>query len=103
MRLCVRGSEAAADAEQRGSRTGLDIAADAPSSAHPLVSSIQPLELWGHQGSPFVGMVREAMCSMELPYLYHNAPFGATKVRAWLERGGKGKGIESGLIPCVWP
>lgn len=48
----------------------------------PARHPIKPLELWGHQASPFVGMVREAMCSMELPYLYHNIPFGATKQRA---------------------
>ena len=56
----------------------------------------QPLELWGHQASPFVGMVREAMCSMELPYLYHNIPFGATKVRQKAARARRRRGAACG-------
>ncbi|EGD81046.1 glutathione S-transferase domain-containing protein [Salpingoeca rosetta] len=41
----------------------------------------RPLELWGHQGSPFVMMVRERLCSLELPYLYHHLPRGDTEGR----------------------
>lgn len=41
----------------------------------------RPLELWGHQGSPFVMLVRERLCALEIPYLYHNMPIGDNEQR----------------------
>lgn len=36
----------------------------------------EPLELWGCEGSPFVRLVREALCCLELPYVYRQVPHG---------------------------
>lgn len=36
-----------------------------------------PLELYGFESSPFVRLVRETLCSLELPYLLH--PVGRTR------------------------
>ncbi|EDQ87979.1 uncharacterized protein MONBRDRAFT_33013 [Monosiga brevicollis MX1] len=42
----------------------------------------QMLELWGREGSPYVQLVREALCTLELPYRYVTVPFGAEEKRA---------------------
>jgi len=35
------------------------------------------LEYWGYEGSPQCRQVHEVLCTLQLPYLYHNAPPGA--------------------------
>ena len=51
----------------------------------------RPLELWGHQGSPFVMLVRERLCSLEIPYIHHNMPIGdIARRRAFKARYGNG-------------
>ncbi|CAE7161831.1 unnamed protein product, partial [Symbiodinium pilosum] len=37
--------------------------------------------LWGCEGSPFVRLVREALCCLELPYVLRNVPHGEVKNR----------------------
>lgn len=32
----------------------------------------KPLDIWGYEGSPFVKLVREELCSLELPHIYHS-------------------------------
>jgi len=36
----------------------------------------KPLTLWGNEHSPFVTLVRELLCSFEIPYTLINAPIG---------------------------
>ncbi|CAE6948730.1 unnamed protein product [Symbiodinium sp. CCMP2592] len=47
----------------------------------PSKSAQEPLELWGCEGSPFVRLVREALCCLELPYVLRNVPHGEVKNR----------------------
>eukprot|EP00730_Choanoeca_flexa_P013078 TRINITY_DN4943_c0_g1_i1.p1 TRINITY_DN4943_c0_g1~~TRINITY_DN4943_c0_g1_i1.p1 ORF type:complete len:360 (+),score=69.30 TRINITY_DN4943_c0_g1_i1:102-1082(+) len=47
----------------------------------PSNPAAQPLELWGREGSPFVAMVREALCSLELPYRYKTVALGSQAKR----------------------
>jgi len=39
------------------------------------------LELWGFEGSPFVRVVREALCVLELPYVLRNVAHGSRTKR----------------------
>jgi glutathione S-transferase len=48
----------------------------------PSKAPAQPLELWGHEASPFVKLVREALCVLELPYLMRTCGIGADVKRA---------------------
>jgi len=45
--------------------------------ARPSRAPAQALELYGFESSPFVRLVRETLCSLELPYLLH--PVGRTR------------------------
>jgi glutathione S-transferase len=49
----------------------------------------QPLELWSFEASPFCRIVRETLCSLELPYLLHNVAKGSPKRAAFVERSGR--------------
>ena len=49
----------------------------------------QPLELYGFESSPFCRIVREALCSLELPYLLHNVAKQSPKREAFVKRSGK--------------
>src|SRR5262245_34065193 len=49
----------------------------------------RPLELWSFEASPFSRLVREELCSLELPYLLHNVARGSTKRDAFVARSGK--------------
>jgi len=42
----------------------------------------EPLELWGCEPSPFVKLVREALCVLELPYVLRNVAHGSSAKRA---------------------
>ncbi len=48
-----------------------------------------PLELYSFEASPFSRIVREALCSLELPYLLHNVGRGSPSRAAFLERSGR--------------
>ena len=54
--------------------------------AHP---PARPLELWSFEASPFCRMVREALCTLELPYLLHNVAKGSPRREAFIARSGK--------------
>lgn len=45
----------------------------------------QPLKLWGYEASPFVRIVREKLCSLELPYVYVNTARGSPKRQDFYE------------------
>jgi len=50
----------------------------------------KPLELWGCEASPFVRIVREALCVLELPYTYRTVAHGSSTKRVeWREKYGK--------------
>lgn len=49
----------------------------------------QPLELWSFEASPFCRLVREALCSLELPYLLHNVGKGSPQRADFVQRSGK--------------
>jgi glutathione S-transferase len=57
--------------------------------AHASTEPASPLELWSYEGSPFCRIVREALCSLELPYLLHNVAKGSPRRPALVERSGK--------------
>jgi glutathione S-transferase len=48
-----------------------------------------PLELWSFEASPFCRIVRESLCSLELPYRLHNVGKASPKRAAFQERSGK--------------
>jgi glutathione S-transferase len=49
----------------------------------------QPLELYSFDASPFCRIVRETLCSLELPYLLHNVAKGSPKRDDFVKRSGK--------------
>ncbi len=49
----------------------------------------QLLELWSFEASPFCRIVREALCSLEIPYLLHNVGKNSPSREAFVERSGK--------------
>jgi len=48
----------------------------------------QPLVFWGYEGSPFVKLVREKLCELELPYLQRTCARGSSKRTEMLEKFG---------------
>ena len=62
-------------------RSGTDL------SARP--SPEKPLELWSFEASPFCRLVREELCSLELPYRLHNVAKGSAQREAFVARSGK--------------
>lgn len=57
--------------------------------AKPSRAPEKPLELWSFEASPFCRLVREALCSLELPYRLHNVAKGSPSRQAFLARSGK--------------
>lgn len=49
----------------------------------------QLLELYSFEASPFSRLVREKLCSLELPYLLHNVAKGSPSRPAFTQRSGK--------------
>ena len=57
--------------------------------AEPSRAPSQPLELWSFEASPFCRIVREKLCTLELPYRLHNVGKGSPSRAAFVERAGK--------------
>ena len=57
--------------------------------AEPSRAPEKPLELWSFEASPFCRIVREKLCTLELPYRVHNVGKGSPKRAAFVERSGK--------------
>ncbi len=55
-------------------------------TARPCTAS---LELWSFEASPFCRLVRETLCSLELPYLLHNVAKGSPSREAFVRRSGR--------------
>ena len=49
----------------------------------------RPLELWSFEASPFCRIVREKLCTLELPYRLHNVGKGSAGREAFVERSGR--------------
>ena len=57
--------------------------------AAPSRAPRQPLELWSFEASPFCRIVREVLCSLELPYRLHNVGKGSPSRPAFERRAGR--------------
>jgi len=49
----------------------------------------KPLELWSFEASPFCRIAREALSSLELPYVLHNVAKGSARRETFVARSGK--------------
>ena len=61
----------------------------AGTNAEPSRAPGNPLELWSFEASPFCRIVREKLCTLELPYRLHNVGKGSPSRTAFVERSGK--------------
>jgi glutathione S-transferase len=61
----------------------------AGTNAEPSREPARPLELWSFEASPFCRIVREKLCTLELPYRLHNVGKGSPSRAAFVERSGK--------------
>jgi glutathione S-transferase len=57
--------------------------------AEPSRAPEKPLELWSFEASPFCRIVREKLCTLELPYRVHNVGKGSPRRAAFVERSGR--------------
>jgi hypothetical protein len=48
----------------------------------------EPLILWGYTSSPFVKVVTELLCEMELPYLFRTVARGSPKREEMFQKYG---------------
>jgi len=55
----------------------------------PARAPAQPLELWSFEASPFCRLAREALSSLEIPYVLHNVAKGSGRRDAFVARAGK--------------
>jgi glutathione S-transferase len=49
----------------------------------------RPLELYSFEASPFCRLVREVLCTLELPYRLHNVARGSRSREAFVQRSGR--------------
>jgi glutathione S-transferase len=59
------------------------------SAYRPARAPATPLELWSFEASPYCRIAREALCTLELPYVLHNVAKGSPKREAFVRRSGK--------------
>jgi glutathione S-transferase len=55
----------------------------------PSRAPARPLELWSFEASPFCRIVREKLCTLELPYRLHNVGKGSAGREAFVARSGR--------------
>jgi glutathione S-transferase len=55
----------------------------------PSRAPLRPLELWSFEVSPYCRLVRDALCSLEIPYVLHNVAKGSPRRDAFVARSGK--------------
>lgn len=58
-------------------------------AARPSRQPKELLELWSFEASPYCRLVREALTTLEIPYVLHNVAKGSAKRKAFVERSGK--------------
>ncbi|QDZ21040.1 hypothetical protein HOP50_05g35650 [Chloropicon primus] len=61
----------------------------AGSRAKPSNLPEKPLDLWGYEASPFVILVKEALCELEIPYVQRTCPRGSPKRQPVFEKKGQ--------------
>ncbi|MDX1650085.1 MAG: glutathione S-transferase N-terminal domain-containing protein [Myxococcota bacterium] len=59
------------------------------SHARPSRPPARELELWSFEGSPFSRLVRETLCSLEIPYLLRNVGRGSPRRAELVRRAGR--------------
>jgi glutathione S-transferase len=57
--------------------------------AEPSAVPAQPLELYSFEASPYCRIVRERLCSLELPYVLHNVAKSSPSRGAFIRRAGR--------------
>ena len=57
--------------------------------AEPSRAPVEPLALWSFEASPYCRLVRERLCTLELPYRLHNVARGSAARADLRERAGK--------------
>jgi len=57
--------------------------------ARPSRAPAKPLELWSFEASPYCRLVRDALCTLEVPYILHNVAKGSPRRDAFVARSGK--------------
>ena len=57
--------------------------------AEPSRAPAAPLELWSFEASPFCRIVREKLCTLELPYRLHNVAKASPSRAAFVARSGR--------------
>ena len=55
----------------------------------PSTPPAKPLELYSFELSPFCRIVREVLCTLEIPYLLHNVAKGSPRREEYMARSGK--------------
>jgi glutaredoxin len=55
----------------------------------PSKPPVLPLELWSFEASPFCRIVRETLCTLEIPYHLRNVGKSSPSRDAFVERSGK--------------
>ena len=51
--------------------------------------NLRPLWLWGYEASPFVAVVREQLCALEIPHVYRSCARGSAKRQTIFEKEGQ--------------
>jgi glutathione S-transferase len=49
----------------------------------------EPLQLWSYEGCPYSRIVREKLCTLEIPYYLHNMAHGSSKREEFKSKYGK--------------
>ncbi|MAE94821.1 MAG: glutathione S-transferase [Deltaproteobacteria bacterium] len=73
-------SSAMASAARGGAAVGTRVEPSQPPHA--------PLELWSFEASPFCRLVREKLCTLEIPYVLHNVGKGSPSRDDFVKRSG---------------
>eukprot|EP01024_Parvocaulis_polyphysoides_P014821 TRINITY_DN1621_c0_g1_i8.p3 TRINITY_DN1621_c0_g1~~TRINITY_DN1621_c0_g1_i8.p3 ORF type:complete len:225 (+),score=47.72 TRINITY_DN1621_c0_g1_i8:156-830(+) len=68
---------------------GVSLRRERGRNAQPSKAPEKPLVMYGYEPSPFVKLVREKLCELEIPYLYKNVARGSPKRQELFEKWGK--------------
>ncbi len=68
---------------------GLSLRPGTGNQALPSRSPERMLELYSFEASPYCRIVREVLCSLEIPYVLHNVAKGSPGRNAFVERSGR--------------
>eukprot|EP01025_Chloroclados_australasicus_P042744 TRINITY_DN4546_c0_g1_i1.p1 TRINITY_DN4546_c0_g1~~TRINITY_DN4546_c0_g1_i1.p1 ORF type:complete len:325 (-),score=12.46 TRINITY_DN4546_c0_g1_i1:220-1194(-) len=71
-----------------GAQIGLTSRREKGRNVQPSIAPEKPLVMYGYEASPFVKIVREQLCELEIPYLYRNCARGSLKRQELFEKWG---------------